>query len=66
MIRGRIKPKPGDVLVRNDDWIVVMERGNKVVLKNLKTMDEMEIPFKHLLSLSAIVEEVKRTYEGLA
>ena len=62
---GRKKPKPreGQLLMMNSDWQAISYPGGRVLLKNLHTHDQIIVTIRDLLSLVAIAEEVRRTYD---
>jgi len=63
--RGRKKPKPreGELLMMNSDWQAISYPGGRVLLKNLHTHDQIIVSITDLLSLMAVIEEVRRTYD---
>jgi hypothetical protein len=62
MMRGRRPLREGEVLAVNGEWVAVKAGPSQVELRNLQTNDRVRIPVKHLFSLVAIAEEVRRTY----
>jgi hypothetical protein len=47
----------------NSDWQAISYPGGRVLLKNLHTHDQIIVSIRDLLSLVAIAEEVRRTYD---
>jgi len=62
MMRGRRPVREGEVLAVNGEWMALKAGPNLVELRNLQTNDKIRIPVKHLFSLMAIGEEVRRTH----
>jgi hypothetical protein len=62
MMRGRRPVREGETLAMNSDWAVVKAGPGLVELRNLQTNDRIRIPVRHLFSLMAIAEEVRRTH----
>jgi hypothetical protein len=66
MMRGRRPVREGETLAMNSEWMAVKAGPGLVELVNLQTNDRIRIPVRHLFSLMAIAEEVRRIHgEGV-